>query len=151
MSDDHADIKAAFAKFDADNNGLISYDELEAVFSKIGGFASTEDLRKIIASVDEDNDGCINFQEFLALSMKLQSVHTENHLKKLFSGMDADGDRFLTREELSAGMAKFLGKEPTSEQLENALRTLDVNQDGKVSYKEFADSFLCRLHTIIDQ
>jgi len=149
---DNAAVKAAFDKFDADNNGLITYEELEAVFTGIGGFASKEDLRKIIESVDEDNDGCINFQEFLALSMKLQSSSTEDNLKKLFSGMDADGDRFLTKEELSAGMSKFLGREPTAEQLENALKQLDVNQDGKVSYKEFADSFLCKLHTIlIDQ
>lgn len=150
MAESHDAIKAAFAKFDADNNGLITYEELETVFLGIGGAASKDDLRKIIASVDEDNDGCINFQEFLALSMKLQSSTTEENMKKIFSGMDADGDRYLTKDELSAGMAKFLGKEPTAEQLERALQTLDVNKDGKVSYTEFADSFLCRLHTIID-
>ena len=41
--------------------------------------------------------------------MKLQSSSTENNLKKLFRGMDSDGDRFLTKEELSEGMEKFLG------------------------------------------
>jgi len=151
MADEHSLIKAAFSKFDEDNNGLITYDELEKVFSEIGGFASKDDLRKIIESVDEDNDGCIDFKEFLALSMKLQSSATEKSLQKLFSGMDADGDRFLTREELSEGMTKFLGHIPSDEQLDSALKALDVNQDGKVSYKEFADSFLCRLHTILDE
>lgn len=145
-----AAIKAAFSKFDSDNNGLISYEELEAVFCGIGGFATPEDLRKIIQSVDEDMDGCINFNEFLALSMKLQSAQTEDSLKKLFAGMDQDGDRYLTRAELREGMSKFLGKDPSDEQIESALITLDVNQDGKVSYQEFANNFLCRLHTILD-
>ena len=46
-------VKAAFKKFDKDNNGLITYDELEAVFKEIGGFANDEELRKIIASVSQ--------------------------------------------------------------------------------------------------
>jgi len=144
------EIKAAFAKFDADNNGLISYEELEKVFCGIGGFATPGELRAIIKSVDEDNDGCINFNEFLALSMKLQSTQTEASLKKLFAGMDADGDRFLTRDELKMGLSKFLGKSPTDEQIERAISVLDVNKDGKVSYQEFANNFLCRMHTILN-
>lgn len=148
MADKSAAMEA-FKKFDIDNNGLISYDELELVFSEIGGFASKEDLRKIIESVDEDHDGSINFQEFLALSMKLQSESTAESLQQLFSTMDSDGDRFLTREELSQGMTKFLGKAPTESQLDKALKDLDTNKDGKVSYKEFADSILCKLHAII--
>ena len=44
-------IKAAFKKFDKDNNGLITYEELEAVFKEIGGFANGDELRKIIESV----------------------------------------------------------------------------------------------------
>ncbi|XP_063688176.1 calmodulin-4-like [Bolinopsis microptera] len=149
MAADKSAAMDTFKRFDIDKNGLISYDELEALFSEIGGFASKEDLRKIIESVDEDNDGCINFQEFLALSMKLQSEQTEQSLQKLFSTIDSDGDRFLTRDELCQGMTKFLGKAPTESQLDTALQVLDTNMDNKISYKEFADSILCRLHAII--
>ena len=60
MADKSAAMEA-FKKFDIDNNGLISYDELELVFSEIGGFASKEDLRKIIESV--------SFQPQFALSV----------------------------------------------------------------------------------
>ena len=48
---DLAAIQATFAKFDSDNNGSISYEELEAVLGGVGGFASPQDLRKIIESV----------------------------------------------------------------------------------------------------
>ena len=51
MTIDEAAIRATFSKFDQDNNGLITYDELEQVFSGIGGFASSQELRSIIASV----------------------------------------------------------------------------------------------------
>lgn len=143
-------IKAAFKKFDKDNNGLITYEELEAVFKEIGGFANGDELRKIIESVDEDNDGCINFQEFLGLSMKLQSSLAENNLQTIFSEMDSDGDHFLTKSELQEGMSKFLGRAATDQEVEAAMKTLDLNQDGRVSYKEFAGNFLCRLHSILD-
>ena len=51
MATDKSTAMDTFKRFDIDNNGLISYDELEALFSEIGGFASNMDLRKIIESV----------------------------------------------------------------------------------------------------
>ena len=64
-------VKAAFKKFDKDNNGLITYDELEAVFKEIGGFANDEELRKIIASVSQ-SAGVIknNSEECRVVSIK---------------------------------------------------------------------------------
>ena len=44
-------IKAMFAKFDKDNNGLITCAELEEVFKNIGGLLKKEELKEIIASV----------------------------------------------------------------------------------------------------
>ena len=55
MAADKSTAMDTFKRFDIDNNGLISYDELEALFSEIGGFASNEDLRKIIESVSSLN------------------------------------------------------------------------------------------------
>ena len=55
MADEEA-VRRAFSHLDADNNGLITYEELESVFSEIGGFATKEELRKIIASV---SDTCV--------------------------------------------------------------------------------------------
>ena len=47
-------VRAIFNSFDANGDKLISYDELEKVFGRIGGYATKEDLRSIIESVSTD-------------------------------------------------------------------------------------------------
>ena len=42
--------------------------------------------------------------------MKLQSKETDSKLLELFKALDSDGDKFLTKDELKAGINKFLGK-----------------------------------------
>ena len=50
MSNEAA-ISAMFAKFDKDNNGLITCEELEDVFNNFGGLLDASELKDIIASV----------------------------------------------------------------------------------------------------
>lgn len=58
-------IMEAFRVFDADNNGLISAEELQRVLGKLGcGNCSVKECRKMIKGVDRDGDGFVNFEEF---------------------------------------------------------------------------------------
>ena len=43
----------------------------------------------------------------------------------------------------------FIGKDPTESQIDAVYKALDVNKDGKISYDEFANNFLCRIHIIL--
>ncbi|KAL8495471.1 hypothetical protein ACS0TY_019567 [Phlomoides rotata] len=58
-------IMEAFRVFDADNNGLISAEELQRVLGRLGcGNCSVKECRKMIKGVDRDGDGFVDFEEF---------------------------------------------------------------------------------------
>nr|ACG49078.1 calmodulin-related protein 2, touch-induced [Zea mays] len=62
--DDDAELRAAFAVYDADGDGRITAAELGSVLARIGEGCSAEECRRMIAGVDADGDGCVGFEEF---------------------------------------------------------------------------------------
>ncbi len=61
----------------------------------------------------------------------------ENELKIAFNKFDKDGSGSIDKQEL-ADLSKELGSELTEEQLQNALKDLDLNGDGVIDIDEFA-------------
>lgn len=61
---DDAELRAAFAVYDADGDGRITAAELGSVLARIGEGCSAEECRRMIAGVDADGDGCVGFEEF---------------------------------------------------------------------------------------
>jgi len=62
---------------------------------------------------------------------------SENEVKTAFAKYDADGSGAIDKEEL-AELSKELGHELTEEELEKALKDLDLNGDGVIDVKEFS-------------
>ena len=61
------ELRAAFAFFDQNSNGLIEKEELRAVMESLGYRVSDRELRETINEVDEDGDGKIDFNEFVRM------------------------------------------------------------------------------------
>ncbi|XBW35847.1 hypothetical protein QEN19_001419 [Hanseniaspora menglaensis] len=59
------ELKRAFALFDEDGDGLITFDNLKKVVEELGEDISDEDIYKMIDEFDLDEDGGINEQEFI--------------------------------------------------------------------------------------
>lgn len=57
----------AFKKFDTNNTGYITANELKQVLSKIGQNYSEKQIDEMIRTVDRDGDGRLSFQEFKQL------------------------------------------------------------------------------------
>ena len=58
-------LKAAFAMFDVNGNGMISFDEVRQLLDHSGQTESKNDLYKsMIEEMDIDGDGEISFPEF---------------------------------------------------------------------------------------
>ncbi|KAL6925525.1 hypothetical protein ACO0SA_000123 [Hanseniaspora valbyensis] len=59
------ELKRAFALFDEDGDGLITFDNLKKVVEELGEDIADEDIYKMIDEFDLDDDGGINEQEFI--------------------------------------------------------------------------------------
>merc|ERR1711934_1104878 len=65
--DGKADMLKAFALFDADGKGKISFKNLKAIAAELGESMSEGDLQGMMDEADSDGDGAINESEFLAV------------------------------------------------------------------------------------
>lgn len=63
------EIKRAFALFDTDQTGRISFANLKRVAQELGENLDDEELRAMIDEFDLDQDGEINEEEFISICM----------------------------------------------------------------------------------
>ena len=60
----------------------------------------------------------------------------ENEVKKVFNRFDLDGNGYIDRDELAALSLK-LGHNLTEDELNRAVKDLDLNHDGTIDFEEF--------------
>ncbi len=63
-------FKNMFRKFDQDNSGLISRDELRSAVKELNSKITEEELEDIIKSANFDSSGQLNFENFVAIVTK---------------------------------------------------------------------------------
>ena len=61
------DIIAAFRKYDTDNSGQITVDELYQVMKSFRGKITRKECQEMVNKVDKDKNGKVNLAEFIAL------------------------------------------------------------------------------------
>jgi len=134
------DAKSAFKRFDINQDGQISRDEL-----KSGMKLSGDDLDVVFAVGDLDGDGEINVGEFVrimcpnaanALARFRNAFSCIEDVISAFRSMDLNGDGALTKQELLEGMNSF-GKAFTDDEVNAVFSLADVNSDGEINYAEF--------------
>ncbi|OWF35746.1 calmodulin-like isoform X3 [Mizuhopecten yessoensis] len=131
------EFKETFLLFDSDGDGTITTKELGTVMRSLGQNPTDADLHDMVALVDSDGNGSIDFDEFLHLVAKrLQEADIETGLVEAFRLFDKDGNGFLTANELQSVVATS-GESLTTEEVDMLMNEADVNNDGKVNYKEF--------------
>jgi len=87
--------------------------------------------------VDLNNDGKISFQEFLILlSEKMNNAQNTNLILETFKYFDKDNDGIININDLSK-IFSLLGEELNEQQLNEMLLTIDYDQDGYVTFKDF--------------
>ena len=68
-------------------------------------------------------------------------VQLDAHIKSIFDEVDSDKSGFVDEIELESILKKFAqtngGDAPSKEEVAKTLKTLDLNQDGKISLDEF--------------
>eukprot|EP00948_MAST-09A_sp_MAST-9A-sp1_P003997 g3997.t1 len=133
------------------------------IFEPLG--LQNKDIRRVLANADENEDGNISYDEFLPLmlelfeALKAQKVISESKehayeeatlyvhgldkarvegiLQQMFKEADLDNSGTLNRKELKKCLTESkIGL--TKKEVQALLTEIDINNDGEVSYSEFA-------------
>ncbi|XP_040579646.1 neo-calmodulin [Lepeophtheirus salmonis] len=130
-------FKAAFDMFDKNQDGTISTKELHAAMRRAGQNPTEAEVQDMINEVDVDGSGYLEFPEFcMMMHKKLNDGDQENELKEVFRVFGKDETGCITAEELKFVLTHLPGK-VTYKEIDEMIRTVDQNGDGKINYQEF--------------
>ncbi|KAJ8273322.1 hypothetical protein GJAV_G00100260 [Gymnothorax javanicus] len=105
-------------------------------------------LDRVFHAFDKDNDGYVNVKEWAeGLSVFLRGTSVEK-IKYCFDVYDLNGDGHISREEMFHMLKNSLIRQPTEEDpdegikdlVEIALKKMDHDHDGRLSYTDFEKS-----------
>ncbi|CAM8889086.1 unnamed protein product [Rhodiola kirilowii] len=128
-----AGLKEMFKMIDADNSGQITFEELKVGLNKVGATLKENEIYDLMQAADVDNSGTIDYGEFIAAMLHINKIEREDHLFAAFSYFDKDGSGYITPDELQQACEEF-GLEF---QLEEMIREVDQDNDGRIDYNEF--------------
>jgi Ca2+-binding EF-hand superfamily protein len=109
--------KNLIKRFDRDNDGIITFNELTEGLSKMGINANSQDKRELMERLDIDRDGQI----------------TENEIIRVLGGGDANGVVEDTLRKIVGGAKNY---KSITEYVKDLVRRFDSNSDGLLSVYE---------------
>ncbi|XP_023554441.1 calcium-dependent protein kinase 26 [Cucurbita pepo subsp. pepo] len=129
-----AGLREMFTAMDTDNSGAITFDELKAGLRRYGSTLKDTEIRDLMEAADIDNSGTIDYGEFIAATIHLNKLEREEHLVAAFRYFDKDGSGYITVDELQQACAEH---NMTDAYLEDIIREVDQDNDGRIDYSEF--------------
>ncbi|KAJ8308903.1 hypothetical protein KUTeg_013777 [Tegillarca granosa] len=113
------EYKEAFNMYDKDHDGLIATQKLGAVLRALGNNPTEIEIQEMIDEVDPED------------------IDEEDHemaLSEAFKMFDRDGNGYIDADELRICMMN-LGEKLTHEEVEEMIREVDVDFDGRMNYE----------------
>ncbi|XP_052271953.1 neo-calmodulin-like [Dreissena polymorpha] len=132
------EYREAFNLFDKNHDGIITTQKLGRVLRAMGLNPTEIEIQEMIDDVDPEDTGCLDFDSFLNIvaSRKFDDEDHEDALKEAFRMFDKDGNGYIDAEELRVCMMN-LGEKLTLEEVEEMIREVDIDFDGRMNYEEF--------------
>ncbi|XP_077246944.1 calcium-dependent protein kinase 5 isoform X2 [Tasmannia lanceolata] len=129
-----AGLREMFTAMDTDNSGSITFDELKDGLKRYGSTLKESEIRTLMEAADVDNSGTIDYGEFIAATVHLNKLEREEHLVAAFTYFDKDGSGYITVDELQQACKD---QHMTDVRLEDIIREVDQDNDGRIDYGEF--------------
>ncbi len=137
-------LKKAFKKFDTENNGVLSFEEFKKALENLNYDEAT--MSEIFDSIDVNQNGYIMYTEWLAATIEAHGHIEEDRIAEAFDRLDSDDTGYISK----ANRKEVLGKDSTPEQLDEIMKAADLNQDGKITYQEFLESFRAQTFKVLE-
>ena len=146
-------LRKAFNSEIKNRAGRIDEHGFERIFIQVKHRIDANKLKIIIPAIysvyDLNNDRCIDLEEFITISAILaDDMNQEAAMELLFDVIDSDKSGDISKTELSAIIKVIYhidhtssGGLPPEEMTENIFRQIDINDDGKITKKEFIEAF----------
>mmetsp|Transcript_3029 Transcript_3029/g.8455 ORF Transcript_3029/g.8455 Transcript_3029/m.8455 type:complete len:183 (+) Transcript_3029:194-742(+) len=134
---------AAFKTFDKDGSDSIDIEELRKLLESVGQFPTDDELLNMIKIVDADGTGDMSFAEFVTLmAHNMPDDKAISHaVREAFEVFDTSGDGLIQPSEIQRIMMN-VGEPVTLDDIEEVVKKADLDNDGVVSYDEFAEVML---------
>ena len=128
-------LNKVFKAFDKGKDGQITFDELRQGLIQLKSTRISEnDVQRLFSKIDVDKNGKIDYTEFLAATIQKANYLKKEKLYEAFCKFDIDNSGFITTDELLKALKAEKSQEKEVEQL---IKAVDKNGDGKIDYKEF--------------
>ncbi|KAJ7390484.1 hypothetical protein OS493_025189 [Desmophyllum pertusum] len=139
------EAKEAFRIFDRDCRGYVMSEELRQVFQTLEEKIPEHDINEMLQDQKHQFNRKISF-DVESNPMKLQNVTCifqesipECQLEEYFEAFrcfDKDNSGYITTKELGTLM-KSLGENPTENELQRIINTVDIDRNGMMDFQEF--------------
>jgi calcium-dependent protein kinase len=129
-----------FNKIDEDDDGIINKKELlEGLKMKYNTIIKEEDVEQIFKNIDLNNNGYIDYEEFVAAAVNKRKFMNKNVLMLAFNFFDKNNSGEITFDEIEEIFkSSVVDKSKIHESLEEIIKKVDLNFDGKVAFDEFS-------------
>jgi calmodulin len=133
-------ISDIFDMFDKNENGTIQASELHSVLESLGRSSTDDDVNQFLMKLDVNANGVISKDEFISAVDEIYSFpqSTVDEVVQAFQIFDINGTGKITVDEMKTILLKFTN-EFNEDDVNEIFDLIDVDQDGKVSYAEFAE------------
>ena len=124
----------AFKQVDRDESGAIPLLLLNKLLKAAGEIISEDEIDSAFEYMKKDKEeDSFTFEEFKKF---LRIVECPERILEAFKSIDRDKNGYLDKDELYIMMSN-LGGNITRTEFDSIYNSVDVNNDGKVDYKEF--------------
>ncbi len=137
-----AEYEEAFCYFDRDHDGAIATSELGAVLKCLGQNPTEAELQSMSKEADKGGKGNIKLEDFMTLMSKMNKSSTSlDDLVNAFKFFDPTGSGLMLASDLKHAM-KSIGEKLTDIEVQELLKGVPVDTQGKINYKNFLKSMI---------